>query len=243
MIYLIPKLQTRSALTRVKLGGGHNLSQLMAQPEEEKTDPEANSPASAPPTTNRQTDFLVQNQMNLQEERRLKFEDEEDNRAKQEMILKIEKYTSSERFGPILESVDTRCSSKMSVDDLRGTLDRIRCHLDGHHVDTFYNNLATGGAVALEKFLDPLYACKGFSKQLLGNDQFWTCFERYKIAHAFPNVPPYIQMMFIVSSTLLMSHQISLVQTPVQEEEDPSGESATVETPVDGSPPQLGGQL
>ena len=173
--------------------------------------------------------------------------DEAASLEKQQAIIKIQKYQASPRFSEVLANLDLHFNAKqlerMDREEALDVLNKIRSHLDSHHLDTFYDNLATGGAVAFEKMVDPFYSWKDFSKNLLGNEQFWLYFERYKIEHSFPNVPSHVQLMFIIGSTILMTHQMNVMQAPsvslIQEQPAPE------EKPTEGAPPApvLGAEL
>ena len=59
-----------------------------------------------------------------------------------------------------------------------------------------------------EQVLSPFYDIDGFSDILLENEEFWNCFERFKIENSLPSVNPTAHMMFMIGQATLMAHHM-----------------------------------
>ena len=136
---------------------------------------------------------------------------------KQELILKITKYLGSVRFATYLKK-DLKISytniqlQKKKVTELRDILKHIQVNLDNKNLDKFYHSLAIGGASVVEKTISPLYDIDGFADNLVSNENFWDVYERYKIENTFPNIPPAIQLCYIVTSTIITTHEVNKIK-------------------------------
>ena len=146
---------------------------------------------------------------------------------KESDILRIIKYQDSKVFGKHLQddlkTYYTRESLlQKSKNEIHSILTRIRLSLNNQHIDKMMDSMAVSLAVGLEKTVDPFYDCAGFSDNLLENQQFWSVFERYKIESGakIPDIPPWLQMAYIVSSTLVLTHQLN--KTPTTTIEPPN---------------------
>ena len=130
---------------------------------------------------------------------------------KKQLIFTIQKYQDSLRFGKIVKfelgfkESFTELSAKSDM-DLENILYRIRQHLDNKHLDKFYENMATTLAITYEQALSIIYPIYGFSDMLLENDDFWNCYERYRIESQFPSINPVTQMLFMIGQFTLIAH-------------------------------------
>jgi hypothetical protein len=132
---------------------------------------------------------------------------------KQSLIFKIQKYQDSSRFGNIVknelkfnDTYDTL--DKMTIENLENILSRIRIHLDNKNLDKFYDNMVQSVALTYETTMSYFYDIDGFSDILLDNDQFWNCWERFKIENNMPSVNSSAQMLFMVAQATLMAHHL-----------------------------------
>ena len=135
-----------------------------------------------------------------------------DSRKKQSIIMKIQKYLSSARFKDFLCSqlkinyTNSQLQSK-NIEQLEDILNKIRVHLDSKNLDTFYNQLATSGAVMFEKSISSFYDVEGFAVNLTANPQFYDIYDRYKIEAELPSVPPSVQLFWLISQTAVLTHE------------------------------------
>jgi len=123
-------------------------------------------------------------------------------------IMVIQKYQNSERFGKYVKNeIGIRYSEKqmkkMSTDKLDEVLYIIRTRLDNKNTDKIFDNMATSVATAIELTVSPFYDIDGYKDELLANEQFWDTFERFKIEHKLPIIPPSVQLLYLMSSTAL----------------------------------------
>ena len=148
---------------------------------------------------------------------------------KESDILRIIKYQDSKVFGKHLQddlkTYYTRESLlQKSKKEIHSILTRIRLSLNNRHIDKMMDSMAVTLAVGLEKSVNPFYDCEGFSDNLLENPEFWSVFERYKIESGckIPDIPPWLQMTYVVSSTLVLTHQLNKTKKPTTTIEPPS---------------------
>ena len=130
---------------------------------------------------------------------------------KEKLILKILKYLNSKRFGPKLKSdlgiKYTRTQLlKCSKDNLEGILFRIRNYLNTQNMDVVFEHMARYTAKGYEDLVSNFYDIEGFSDILMQNPAFWDAFERWKIEHEMPDIPPSMQLMYIIASTTYIAH-------------------------------------
>ena len=163
----------------------------------------------------------------------------ENSESKQKLIFTIQKYQDSSRFGKLVKyelgfkQTFVELSEK-SESELENILERIRTHLDNKNLDKFYENMATSIAITYEQALSPIYNVDGFSDMLLDNDDFWNCYERYRIESNFPSVNPTTQMLFMIAQTTIMAHHLAL--NP--DEHDRMEEPPPLETILEGIEPE-----
>ena len=139
----------------------------------------------------------------------------ENSESKQRLIFTIQKYQDSSRFGKIVKyelgfKQNFVELSQKSESELENVLERIRSHLDNKNLDKFYENMATSIAITYEQAMAPIYNIDGFSDILLDNEDFWNCYERYRIESNFPSVNPTTQMMFMIAQTTVMAHHYAM---------------------------------
>lgn len=135
----------------------------------------------------------------------------ENTEEKKKLIFTIQKYQDSLRFGKTVKyELGFKQSftelSDMTEMDLENMLYRIRRHLDNKNLDKFYENMASTIAITYEQTLSMVYPIYGFSDMLLENEDFWNCYERYRIESEFPSVNPLTQMCFMVAQFTLIAH-------------------------------------
>ena len=134
---------------------------------------------------------------------------------KEEMIMKILKYQSSRRFGPYITKELKITQSrqqlvKLSDDRLKNILHRIRLNLNNRNMDAIFENVALTCAKGYETTVSGLgYDIEGFTDLLTSNPGFWDAFERWKIERHLPDIPPGIQLGYIVASTTLAAHTLN----------------------------------
>ena len=142
---------------------------------------------------------------------------------KESLIMKIQKYQSSRRFGQIITkelkiSQSREQLVKLSVDRLENILHRIRLHLNNRNLDSIFENMAVTCAKGYEASITPFYNIEGFSELLLNNPGFWDAFERWKIEREMPNIPPGIQLAYIIASTTITAHTLNAGRIPQPKE-------------------------
>jgi len=131
---------------------------------------------------------------------------------RQALILKIQRYQNSERFGAFVKKElhinhSVAKLQQMTTEKLENLLIQIRLALDQRGIDHFFDVLATSGVVGLEKCVNPVYECSGFGQRLLANEQFWDCYERIKLEYTMPNIPPHLHMMMLIGTTMVLTHE------------------------------------
>jgi hypothetical protein len=122
------------------------------------------------------------------------------------------KYQNNNRFGELLKKelgikYTEPQLNKKSVEDLELILHRIRTHLNTRNMDQVFDHMVRYTASGYEELVSGLgYDIDGFSELLLHNPAFWDAFERWKIEQKIPNIPPSMQLMYIVASTTYIAH-------------------------------------
>lgn len=133
--------------------------------------------------------------------------------------MKVLKYQASKRFGPTLKK-DLKINFtrdtliRKTPDQIELILHRIRNFLNSRNLDAVFEHMATTCAIGYEKTVSPFYNIDGFSNILLQNPDFWDCLERWKIERELPNIPPHLQMLYIVASTTITAHEFSKLRVP-----------------------------
>lgn len=132
--------------------------------------------------------------------------------VKDELITKILKYQNNSRFGSIINKElgfkYTRPQLlKQSINSLESILHRIRTHLNTRNMDKVFEHMVKVSAQGYENVVTGFgYNIEGFSDILLSNPAFHDAFERWKIERSIPDVPPSLQLMYIVASTTYIAH-------------------------------------
>jgi len=139
----------------------------------------------------------------------------------QEKIFTIQKYMTSNRFGDyVKKDIGIKYTlaqlEKKSDKELEDILNKIRIHLDNKNMDAIYDGMAKSMASGLEMTLTPFYDIDGFSDTLLdpNNAQFWDTYEKFKIEHKLPTMPVGLQLAYIVSSTMILQHNLNKMKHP-----------------------------
>ena len=131
---------------------------------------------------------------------------------KEDMIAKILKYQSNKRFGGIINKElgfkYTRLQlSKFKIETLETILHRIRTHLNTRNMDQVFEHMAKVTAKGYEDVVSGFgYNIDGFSEMLIQNPAFHDAFERWKIERKAVNIPPSLQLMYIIASTTYIAH-------------------------------------
>ena len=134
---------------------------------------------------------------------------------KETLIMKILKYQSSRRFGKYITkelkiSQSREQLAKLSVDRLKNILHRIRLNLNNRNMDAIFENMALTCAKGYETTVTQFgYDIEGFTDLLTANPGFWDAFERWKIEKEMPDIPPGIQIGYIVATTTLAAHSLN----------------------------------
>ena len=134
---------------------------------------------------------------------------------KETLIMKILKYQSSRRFGAYitkeLKITQSRQQlSKLSVERLNNILHRIRLNLNNRNLDAIFENMAVTCAKGYETTVTHFgFDIDGFTDLLTANPGFWDAFERWKIEREMPDIPPSIQLGYIVATTTLAAHSLN----------------------------------
>ena len=130
---------------------------------------------------------------------------------KEKKILKILKYQNSQRFGSRIKKdlgiKYTRVQLlKCSVENLDSILFRIRNYLNTSNMDHVFEHLARYAAKGYEDVVSQFVDIDGFSDLLLQNPAFWDAYSIWQIEREMPELPPSIQMLYIVSSTTYIAY-------------------------------------
>ena len=159
----------------------------------------------------------------------------ENTESKKKLIFLVQKYQDSLRFGKTVKyelgfkDTFAELSDKSEL-DLENMVHRIRTHLDNKHLDKFYENMATTCAITYEQTMSYFYPIPNFSDMLLENENFWNCYERFRIESEFPSVNPLTQMAFMIAQTTIIAHHTS---NDVINEEYTMEEPAPLETIIE----------
>ena len=142
---------------------------------------------------------------------------------KESLIMRILKYQSSRRFGPYITKTlkitqSREQLSRYSIDRLQNTLHRIRLNLNNRNMDAIFENMAMTCAKGYETTVTHLgFDIEGFTGLLSQNPGFWDAFERWKIEREMPDIPPGIQLGYIIASTTLAAHSLNAGKTIQQD--------------------------
>ena len=141
---------------------------------------------------------------------------------KQEMIHIIQRYQSSTIFGEYITKelkidYDDTSLNKKNIHELDVILTKIRLKLDNMNLDSMYDNVLFGSTKLVETLSKPVVNVDGFSKMLEENQQFVSCWERLKCETVMPTIPPYLQMLLIVSQTYFLAYATNKMNEPSKE--------------------------
>ena len=85
-----------------------------------------------------------------------------------------------------------------------------------------------------------VYNIDGFSDMLLENEDFWNCYERFRIESNMPSVNPTTQMLFMIAQTTIIAHHTSKQQSDshseYEYEMEPPAELETIIEDIENSP-------
>ena len=144
-------------------------------------------------------------------------ESKDDLLKKEELIRIILKYEANNRFGATIKKelgfkhARTQLTKK-PIDELELILHRIRTHLNTRNMDQVFNHMVKQSAKGYEDLVTGFgYDIRGFEEILLSNPAFWDAFERWKIEQKIPDVPPSLQLMYLVASTTFIAHKRNVV--------------------------------
>ena len=131
--------------------------------------------------------------------------------TKEDQIMRIINYQNSPRFGANIRkelkfNYTREQLVKKSLEQLDNLLYRIRNYLNTRGMAGIYEQMVRTSAIGYENIVSQFYDIEGFSDMLLNNPAFWDAFERWKIERTLPNIPPSLQLMYIISSTTLLAH-------------------------------------
>lgn len=130
---------------------------------------------------------------------------------KEDQIMRILNYQNSPRFGSSIKkelkfNYTREQLVKKSLEQLDNLLYRIRNYLNTRGMAGIYEQMVRTTAIGYENIVSNFYDIEGFSDMLLNNPAFWDAFERWKIERTLPDIPPSLQLMYIISSTTILAH-------------------------------------
>lgn len=132
--------------------------------------------------------------------------------VKEDLIIKITNYQNSRRFGQHLKK-DLKISFsreqllKKSEQQLEAIMYRIRTYLNTRHMEGVFEQMVKTTASGYENIVTSFgYDIRGFSDLLQNNPAFWDAFEMWKLERKLPDIPPSLQLMYIISSTTVVAH-------------------------------------
>ena len=147
---------------------------------------------------------------------------------KEKKILKILKYQNSQRFASRLKKdlgikYTRQQLLKCSDDNLDGILFRIRNYLNNSNLDKVFEHLARYASKGYEDLVSQFIDIEGFSDLLMDNPAFWDAYSIWQIEQEMPELPPSIQMMYIISSTTYIAYlqnKVKHIQKPKSKPKD-----------------------
>ena len=136
---------------------------------------------------------------------------------RQMLILKIQKYQNSPRFGDYVRkqlkiNFNNDQINKKSIKQLENTLSKIRVNLDNRNVDKIMDSMVTHGLLVLEKGGKTIgFNIDGTASSLMDSDDFLNAFERFKIDECgvIPKMPLKLQLLYMISSTMMVQYHIN----------------------------------
>lgn len=183
-------------------------------------EPKTKATRSATPKISKKTlkDVLKQTQPPTMKKARQSTSNTTDLKEKEDLIIKVINYQNSSRFGTqIRKELKMNFSrdqlAKKTTQEIDNVLYRIRNFLNNRGLSGIYEQMAKTTAVGYENIVSEFYDITGFSDLLLNNPAFWDEFEMWKCERSLPDIPPSLQLMYIVSSTTLMAHYKNIAMT------------------------------
>ena len=130
---------------------------------------------------------------------------------KENLIMKILNYQTSNRFGAAIKKElkfnYTRDQlAKKKIEEIDNVLFRIKSFLNNRNMAGIYEQMVKTTAIGYENIVSEFYDIKGFSNLLIQNPMFWDTFEMWRCERSMPNIPPSMQLLYIISSTTLVAH-------------------------------------
>ena len=130
---------------------------------------------------------------------------------KEDVIMKILNYQNSNRFGALIKkelkmNYSRDQLAKKTLEEIENLLYRIQSFLNNRNMAGIYEQMVKTTAVGYENIVSEFYDIKGFSNLLVQNPMFWDTFEMWRCERSMPNIPPSLQLLYIVSSTTLVAH-------------------------------------
>lgn len=168
---------------------------------------------------------------------------------KEQKIMQVLNYQNSPRFGPDIRkqlkySFTREQLVKRSIDQIDNLLFRIRSFLNNRGMNGIYEQMIRTGAVGYEKIVSEFYDIEGFSDLLFANPSFWDAFERWKIERKLPDIPPGMQLMYIVTSTTLLAHMRKMqLEAPVPRKTNEKNENKNDNEKIQKTQLKVGGKL
>ena len=141
---------------------------------------------------------------------------------KQNMIHIIQKYQSSEIFGKFVRnelkiSYTEEALQKKTVEQLHTILTKIRVSLDNKNLNKMYDSVLFSSTMMLETVSRPMVNVDGFNQLLKENEQFISCWERFKCESVMPTIPAHLQMIFILGQTYFTAYAMNKMKEPSKE--------------------------
>ena len=135
----------------------------------------------------------------------------ENKTEKEKKIIKILKYQNHQRFAARLKkdlglNYTREKLLKCSNDNLDSILFRIRNYLNNSNMEQMFEHLAKYCAKGYEDLVSQFIDIDGFSDLLINNPAFWDCYTKWQIEREMPDIPPSIQMVYIITSTTYIAY-------------------------------------
>ena len=150
---------------------------------------------------------------------------------KEDKVMRILNYQNSSRFGASIRKElkfnYTRDQlMKKTLDQIDNVLYRIRNYLNNRGMNGIYEQMVKTTAIGYENIVSEFYDIEGFSDMLMQNPAFWDAFERWKIERTLPDIPPSLQLAYIIGTTTMLAHmkKTSLATDTKLKREQPNSE-------------------
>ena len=132
--------------------------------------------------------------------------------VKEDLVNTIIKYQTNPRFGNIVTKelgikYTRNQLSKYTIDNLESILHRIRTHLNTRNMDQVFEHMAKVVANGYEDLITNFgYNIEGFSDLLFANPAWHDAYARWQIERKIPDIPPSLQLVYIIASTTYIAH-------------------------------------